>query len=157
MSVIEKSIEVDAPVRLTYDQWTQFEDFPEFMDGVERVEQLDDTTLRWETSIGGVKRSFDARITQQDPDRRIAWEALEGEDQSGVVTFEPAEGLATRVTLEMTYDSDRWTDKVADFLNVVDKKVEGDLERFKNFIEERHGAPTGAWRGRVEGGSADQQ
>jgi uncharacterized membrane protein len=154
MSVIEKSIEVDVPVRNVYDQWTQFEDFPEFMEGVERVEQLDDTTLRWQVSIAGVDREFEATIADQDPDRRVAWQARGDEGHSGVVTFEPVQQGRTRVHLELTWEPERWTDKVADALNLVDRRAENDLERFKSFIEERGGQPTGAWRGDVSGGES---
>jgi uncharacterized membrane protein len=154
MSVIEKSIEVDVPVRVAYDQWTQFEDFPRFMEGVEEVEQIDDVRLRWHVSIAGVDREFEARIEEQEPDRRITWRAVD-EDQAGTVTFESVEDRRTRVRLEMDYDSERWTDKVADFLNIVDRRAEGDLERFKEFIEER-GGTTGAWRGEVRHGDVQQ-
>lgn len=151
MSVVEKSADVDVPIRVAYDQWTQFEEFPLFMEGVEEVRQLDDTTLRWRVTIGGAERTFEANIEEQEPDRRIAWRAVEGEDQAGVVTFQPIGDSQTRIHVKMKYDPDQWMEKVADFLNIVDHRVQGDLERFKSFIEER-GAPTGAWRGRVESG-----
>lgn len=151
MSVIEKSIEVRVPVRVAYDQWTQFEEFPRFMQGVEEVRQLDDTTLEWHVSIGGVSRSFRAAIEEQRPDERIAWRATEGQDQAGVVTFAPVGSDRTRVQLELSYDPGSTTEKAADAMNVIDRRVEGDLERFKEFIEER-GHPTGGWRGEVGGG-----
>jgi uncharacterized membrane protein len=160
MSVIEKSIEVDVPVRVAYDQWTQFEEFPRFMEGVEEIRQLDDTTLEWHVSIGGVDRSFRAAIEEQRPDERIAWRATEGQDQGGVVTFDPVAADRTRVNLQMNYEPDSVTEKVGDALNVIDRRVEGDLERFKAFIEDR-GQATGTWRGEVGGGQtgdpADRQ
>jgi uncharacterized membrane protein len=153
VSVIEKSVEVDVPVRAAYDQWTQFEDFPRFMEGVEEVEQIDDVRLRWHVNIGGVDREFEARILEQEPDRRIAWSATEGESQAGTVLFEPLDMDRTLVRLEMSYDTETWTERVADFLNLIERRVEGDLERFKSFIEERQGHPTGDWRGEVQGGA----
>ncbi len=152
MSVIEKSIEVDVPVRQVYNQWTQFEDFPQFMEGVERIEQLNDTTLRWHVSIAGVDREFEAHIEEQEPDRRVAWRATGDEEHAGLVTFEPISGDRTRVNVEFSWEPARWTDKVADALNLIDQRTEGDLERFKSFIEDRQGTPTGAWRGEVSGG-----
>jgi uncharacterized membrane protein len=149
MSVIEKSIEVDVPVSVAYNQWTQFEDFPAFMEGVENIEQLDDTRLRWHVSIGGVDRTFEARIEEQDPDRRISWRATEGEQQAGTVSFEPVDASRTRVHLEMSYDPQNLLEKAGDALNIIDRRVESDLERFKSFIEERGGDTTGAWRGEI--------
>ena len=155
MSVVEKTVDVNVPVRVAYDQWTQFEDFPQFMEGVEEVRQLDDATLSWHVSIGGVDRTFEARIEEQSPDQRIAWRATNGEDHAGVVTFQSIEADKTRVSLMMSYEPTNWTDKAADFLNIIDNRVEGDLERFKGFIEERR-TETGAWRGRIEGGEVDE-
>ena len=155
MSVVEKSVEVNVPVSVAYDQWTQFEEFPRFMEGVEEVRQLDDTTLSWHVSIGGVDRHFEARIEEQTPDQRIAWRATNGEDHAGVVTFQPVGADQTRVSLMMSYEPDNWTDKVADFLNIIDNRVENDLERFKGFVEER-GTETGAWRGEVDSGQTRQ-
>jgi uncharacterized membrane protein len=156
MTVIEKSIEVDVPVRVAYDQWTQFEDFPHFMEGVERVEQLDDVRLRWHVKIGGVDREFEAEIKEQTPDQRLMWTTTEGEDHAGIVNFESLGPDRARVELRMSYDAETWGEKVADFLNIVDKRVEGDLQRFREFIEERGGQPTGAWRGEVHSGDAEQ-
>jgi uncharacterized membrane protein len=156
MTVIEKSIDVGVPVRMAYDQWTQFEDFPHFMEGVERVEQLDDVRLRWHVNIAGVDREFEAEIKEQRPDQRLMWTTTEGEDHAGIVNFEPLGPDRTRVELRMSYDADTWGEKVADFLNIIDQRVEGDLERFRAFIEERGGQPTGAWRGEIHGGEADR-
>ncbi len=151
MSTVEKSIEVSQPVRTVYDQWTQFEEFPRFMEGVERVVQLDDTHLHWVAEIAGVKREWDAEITEQVPDQRIAWRSLGGERNAGVVSFQPNGPNSTRVTLAIDFEPDDLLEKVGDALGFVSKRTEGDLERFKQFIESR-GVETGAWRGVVEDG-----
>ncbi len=149
MSTIEKSIEVNVPVRTAYNQWTQFESFPEFMEGVERVEQLDDTTLEWTVNIGPSTRQFKADVTEQQPDQRIAWKAQGDTKQAGVVTFHPIDDGTTRVMVQMDIEPTDWVEAAADAMNVVDRRVQGDLERFKDFIESR-GQETGAWRGEVE-------
>jgi uncharacterized membrane protein len=148
MSTVEKSIEVDLPVRTVYDQWTQFEEFPRFMEGVEQVVQLDDTHLHWVAEIAGVKREWDAEITEQVPDQRIAWRSVTGERNAGVVTFQRSGPNSTRVTLVIDFQPDDLVEKVGDALGFVAKRTEGDLERFKEFIESR-GVETGAWRGEV--------
>lgn len=150
MSVVEKSTEVDVPVRTAYDQWTMFEEFPRFMEGVESVSQLDQTTLRWEVSIAGADRSFETRILDQEPDERIHWATMDGQEHEGEVRFEPAGGR-TRVHLKMAYGPHDLTEKVGDALNMIDQQVERDLERFKEFIESQPGE-TGAWRGRITDG-----
>ena len=148
MSTVEKSIELDLPLRTVYDQWTQFEEFPQFMEGVEQVVQLDDTHLHWVAEIAGVKREWDAEITEQVPDQRIAWRSLVGERNAGVVTFHPIGQDKTRVTLAIDFEPDDLVEQVGDKLGFVSKRTEGDLERFKKFIESR-GVETGAWRGEV--------
>ena len=148
MSTVEKSIEVNVPVRTVYDQWTQFEEFPRFMEGVEQVVQLDDTHLHWVAEIAGVKREWDAEITDQVPDQRIAWRAVGGETNAGAVTFQPNGTNSTRVTLAIDFEPDDLVEKIGDKLGFVSKRTEGDLERFKSFIESR-GVETGAWRGEV--------
>lgn len=151
MGTVEQSVDVAVPVRTAYDQWTQFESFPEFMKDVERVEQLDDTTVRWHVEMAGVERSFDTKITEQTPDQRIAWTTLPDAEtkQAGVVTFHRLGDDQTRVTLQMEIDPDDAVEKVGDALGIVDRNVSRDLESFKGFIEQR-GEPTGAWRGEVE-------
>ena len=156
MTTITKHVDVNAPARLVYDQWTQFEDFPRFMEGVERVDQIDDTLLHWQVNIGGVDREFDAKIIEQQPDRRIAWTSTKGEDHAGIVNIEDRGPNQSRVELRMTYDTDTWTEKVADFLNIIEGRVQGDLERFRDFIEEREGEPTGSWRGEIHGGQSER-
>ncbi len=144
-----KSIEVDVPVRTAYNQWTQFEEFPHFMEGVEKVEQVDDTHLRWQVDIAGVEREFDAEITEQTPDQRVAWRSRSGVDQGGVVSFHALDDDTTKVTLQMDFDPEGAAEQIGDKMGMVSSRIEGDLERFKDFIENR-GAETGAWRGEVE-------
>ena len=148
MSTVQKSIEVKVPIRTAYDQWTQFEEFPNFMEGVEKIDQVSDTRTHWVTEIAGLEREFDAEITEQVPDKRIAWRAVDGPDHGGVVMFEPVGSDATRVSVEMDFAPDGLAEKAGDALGVIDRRVEGDLERFKRFIESR-GVETGAWRGEV--------
>jgi uncharacterized membrane protein len=149
MSTIEQSIDVAVPVRTAYNQWTQFEDFPRFMEGVEEVRQLDDTHLRWRTKVGGREHEFDAEITEQRPDERIAWNATRGADQAGVVTFHRVDEAQTRIMLQLEAEPDGAVEKAGDALGVLKRRVKGDLERFKEMIEAR-GAETGAWRGEVD-------
>jgi len=149
MTDVTQSVDVDVDVRTAYNQWTQFEEFPKFMEGVKRVEQLDDTHLRWDVEIAGVDRSFEAEITEQTPDQRVAWTSRSGSDQAGVVTFHALNDDQTRVTLQMNFDPEGIAEQVADKTGLVKMRTKGDLERFKEFIEGR-GAETGAWRGEIE-------
>jgi uncharacterized membrane protein len=148
MSTIEKSIEVEVPVRTAYDQWTQFESFPRFMEGVESVQQLDDKRLHWKAEIAGVTREWDAEIVDQTPDQQVSWRSVDGTDNEGVVLFKPTPG-GTEITLRLEYHPEGFVEKAGDLLNVVDRRAAGDLERFKDFIEGR-GVETGGWRGEVE-------
>ncbi len=148
MSQIIESIEVDVPVRVAYDQWTQFEEFPKFMEAVERVEQLDDTTLRWTAEIAGVKKTWNAMITEQTPDQRIAWTSTEGAENAGVVTFHRLDDRKTQVALQLDVEPEGPVESVGDALGFVQRQAKGDLERFKEFVESR-GVATGAWRGEV--------
>src|SRR5512133_2261316 len=134
MSTVEQSIDVEVPVRTAYDQWTQFESFPQFMEGVERIEQLTDTRTHWVTKVGGVTREFDAEITEQHPDERVAWRAIDGPQHAGVVTFHRLDAGATRVMLQMDVEPEGVVEKVGDALGVVKRRTKGDLERFKAFI-----------------------
>lgn len=149
MSSIEESIEVDVPVHSAYNQWTQFESFPQFMEGVDEVRQVSDTRNHWVTEIAGIKREFDTEITEQHPDERIAWKSVDGAQQSGVVTFHRLGEGRTKVMLQMDFEPEGLTETVGDLLGVVRNRAKGDLERFKQFIESR-GTETGAWRGDVE-------
>lgn len=151
MSRIEEWIDVNVPVRVAYNQWTQFEDFPRFMEGVERVDQLDDTTLRWAARIAGRETSWTARITEQEPDRVVTWESTEGPRNAGIVTFDELAPDVTRVNLVIEYEPDGPVESAGDALGVVERRVKGDLQRFKEFIEGT-GRETGGWRGRVEAG-----
>jgi len=134
METIEKSIEVDAPVRAVYNQWTQFEEFPRFMEGVEEVRQLDDKRLHWKAEIAGKVKEWDAEIFEQVPDQRIAWRSITGAKNSGMVNFFQIGTNTTRVTLALNYEPEGAIEKVGDALGVVSARVEGDLKRFKEFI-----------------------
>jgi uncharacterized membrane protein len=153
MSNVTKSVDVNVPIRTAYDQWTQFEEFPRFMEGVKSVTQTDDTHLHWLAEIGGVEKEWNAEITEQHPDERIAWTSTSGARNAGVVTFHRLDDATTRVTLQLDVDPEGLVENVGDFLGILDRRVEGDMERFKQFIESR-GAETGAWRGEVESPSA---
>ena len=148
MSTIEQSIEVHAPLSTVYNQWTQFEAFPQFMDGIDEVRQLDDTHLHWVASFGGTQHEWDAEITEQHPDERVAWRNTDGKDNAGVVTFHRIDDATTRVMVQMDFVPEGVKEKIGDALGVPDRRVKGDLERFREFIESR-GEETGAWRGEV--------
>ncbi|GLX00728.1 SRPBCC family protein [Microtetraspora sp. NBRC 16547] len=148
MSSIEHSVNVNIPVRTAYNQWTQFESFPEFMEGVDCVKQVTDTRTYWMVEIGGVRREFDAEITEQHPDERVTWRSLDRPRQSGVVTFHRLDDDHCRVTLRLEYDPEGVAETAADLLQIVRRRVRGDLERFKTFIEAR-GTETGGWRGDI--------
>ncbi|UUY01768.1 SRPBCC family protein [Svornostia abyssi] len=151
MSTIEESIDVAVPVRTAYDQWTQFEEFPRFMEGVEEVRQLDATHTHWRTSVAGRTKEFDAEITEQTPDERIAWKATDGPEHAGVVTFHRTGEDQTRIMLQMDVHPDGIAEKAGDALGLTKRRVKGDLERFKGLVEERgKGGETGAWRGQVD-------
>ena len=151
MGNIEQSIEVDVPVRTAYDQWTQFEEFPQFMEGVEEIKQLDDTHTHWKTKVAGKEKEFDAEITEQTPDQRIAWKSETGPEHAGVVTFHRLDDNKTRIMLQMDYEPEGAAEKVGDALGLVTRRVKGDLGRFKELIESRGpGGESGAWRGEVD-------
>ncbi|HEV2774920.1 MAG TPA: SRPBCC family protein [Solirubrobacteraceae bacterium] len=148
MSTIEQSIEVNAPLSMVYNQWTQFEEFPQFMDGIDEVRQLDDTHLHWVASFGGTQHEWDAEIVEQVPDERIAWGNTEGKDNAGVVTFHRIDDNTTRIMVRMDFVPDGIKEKIGDAIGAPERRIKGDLERFKELIESR-GAETGAWRGEV--------
>ncbi|MBW3609283.1 MAG: SRPBCC family protein [Actinobacteria bacterium] len=148
MSTIEKSIEVNVPVSTAYNQWTQFEDFPQFMEGVDEVRQIDDTHLHWVASFGGSQHEWDAEITEQIPDERVAWRNTDGKENAGVVTFHKIDDQTTRVMVQMDFVPEGIKEKIGDAIGAPERRVEGDLERFKELIESR-GVETGAWRGEV--------
>jgi uncharacterized membrane protein len=155
MPKVQDSIDVQVPVQQAYNQWTQFEEFPRFMDGIQSVQQLDDTHVQWVAEVGGESRQWTAEITEQRPDERIAWKTIEGEVKNdGVVTFEQVDANQTRVNVEMDVEGESTTENAAsELLGVVKNQVQGDLERFKQLIETR-GEESGAWRGEVEEGEA---
>ncbi|MFG3281327.1 SRPBCC family protein [Streptomyces sp. NPDC048111] len=149
MSKVEESIEVAVPVSVAYNQWTQFEEFPRFMGGVERIEQRTPTLTHWVTKVDGVSREFDAQVVEQIPDERVAWTTVDGEvRQAGVVTFHRLDDRTTKVMLQMEHEPHGAAEKTAEMLGVVKRQVTQDLKRFKSYIEGR-GAETGGWRGQV--------
>jgi uncharacterized membrane protein len=149
VKTIEESIDIAVPVSTAYNQWTQFESFPRFMEGVDRVEQKGDTGLHWVAEVGGQRREWDAEITEQHPDERVAWKAVGNEGPNGVVTFHELDDAHTKVMLQMAYDPEGVKESIGSAFGFDSRRVKGDLESFKEFIEER-GAETGAWRGDVE-------
>ena len=151
MSRIIEEIEVDVPVGVVYNQWTQFESFPQFMDGVDRVVQLDDTMLEWTATIAGKTKHWRAEIVEQRPDELISWRSTEGAQNDGSVRFDPLGPNRMRIVLQLDVEPEGFVEKAGDALGIVERRVRGDLERFKAFIESR-GQATGAWRGQVDGG-----
>jgi carbon monoxide dehydrogenase subunit G len=145
---VEKTITVDVPISTAYNQWTQFEEFPQFMGGVQSVEQLDDRRLRWVAEIAGVRREWHADILEQRPDEKIAWAATEGATNAGAVYFIASGPGQTQVTLELEYDPEGLVEKAGDALGLIERQAQSDVERFKEFIESR-GAESGSWRGQV--------
>ena len=150
MALIEKSVEVHVPVRTAYNQWTQFEEFPNFMEGVTQVQQLDSTHLNWKAQIAGKEKKWNAVITEQHPDERIAWKSTDGAKNAGVVTFHRLSDQTSKIMLQMDYEPEGVVETVGDAIGDVSLRVEGDLTRFKEFIETR-GRESGAWRGEVKG------
>ena len=150
MESVEKTIEIDAPVQKVYNQWTQFEEFPKFMEGVEEVKQLDDKRLHWVAEIGGKRKEWNAEIFEQIPDQRIAWRSTTGAKNSGMVNFIPLGENRTEVSLKLNYSPEGVTEHVGDMLGVVSRRVEGDMKRFKEFLQSRR-VETGAWRGEIHG------
>ena len=149
MPSIEKSVEVDVPLSTAYNQWTQFEEFPSFMNGVEAVKQLDETHLHWVASIGGHREEWDAEITEQIPDERVAWKATSGKGNAGVVTFHKLDDNRTKVMLQLDWESEGMVEALGALLGRDDRAVKGDLERFKELVE-KQGSESGAWRGEVK-------
>jgi uncharacterized membrane protein len=149
MAKIEKSIDVNVPVRTAYNQWTQFEEFPRFMEGVKEVRQINDKMLLWRVDIAGKQEEWYADISEQTPDQRVAWHSTSGAENAGVVTFHYIDENTTRLMLQVDYDPEGFVETVGDKLGFVTRRVEGDLKRFKEFIESR-GEETGAWRGSIE-------
>ena len=151
MAEVNESIEVNVPVSTAYNQWTQFESFPQFMEGVESVAQTDDTHLHWVAEVGGKRHVWDAEITEQVPDRRIAWRSVDGKGISGIVTFEALGADRTRVDVQMSWETEGLVESLGSALGVDSRRVKGDLDRFKELIESQ-GVESGAWRGEVHSG-----
>ena len=149
MARIEESVEVEVPVETAYNQWTQFEEFPQFMEGIESVQQLDDTHLLWSAEVGGKKEEWRAEITEQHPDHRVAWKATEGRENAGVVTFHRIDENSTRVMVQMDWEPDGAVETVGAAVGADSRRVKGDLKRYKELVEQR-GSETGAWRGEVK-------
>ncbi|WP_371483576.1 SRPBCC family protein [Kitasatospora sp. NBC_00315] len=149
MSMVKESVEVDVPLHTAYNQWTQFEEFPKFMEGVDEVVQLDERRSHWRTSIAGVSREFDTEIVDQLSDERVAWRTTGGDvRQKGVVTFQRLDDSHTRINLAVDFTPEGVAEKAGDALGLVDRRVKGDLLRFKDYIEQR-GVEGGGWRGRI--------
>src|SRR5215208_188571 len=148
MASIEQSIEVGVPVHTAYNQWTQFEEFPAFMDGVEEIRQIDEKHLHWVAAFGGSRHEWDAEITEQLPDERVAWRNTDGKDNAGVVTFHRLDDQHSRVMVQMDFVPEGIKEKIGDAIGAPDRRVKADLERFKDMIESRD-RETGAWRGEV--------
>ncbi|MCW4384771.1 SRPBCC family protein [Salinibacterium sp. SYSU T00001] len=150
MAQVIETIDVDVPVRTAYNQWTQFESFPHFMSMVKSITQIDDETTHWEVKIGGQDREFDAKITEQIPDERVAWNSIGGDDNhAGVVTFHKLSDTETRVTVQLDWEPQGLVEKAGQVLQFDDAAIKSDMKNFKEFIEGR-GAETGAWRGEID-------
>lgn len=152
MANVHKSITVDVPVSAAYNQWTQFESFPQFMHGVKEVRQEGDRRLHWKAQVAGKTEEWDAEITEQVPDRKIAWHSVSGAANAGEVTFQPMSDTTTRVNLTLEAELSSFGEKVGDAVGVLDRQVKSDLEKFKHFIESRSGEATGGWRGEIDRG-----
>jgi uncharacterized membrane protein len=154
MSTVEQSIDLDVPVRVAYDQWTQFESFPQFMDSVEEVRQVDDTHLYWKAKVAGHEAEWDAVITEQIPDERVAWKATDGKANAGVVTFHRLSDQSSRVMVQIEHESEGMMEKVGSALGADTREVKSSLQSFKELVERRQAA-TGAWRGEVDEGRVE--
>lgn len=149
MTTIEQSVEVSAPLSTAYNQWTQFEQFPSFMEGVKEVRQLDDKHLHWTVELAGQRHEWDAEITEQKPDERVAWRNTGGKENAGVVTFHRIDETTTRLMVQLDYVPEGVLEKLGDAIGAPDRRVQGDLQRFKELVE-ANGHETGAWRGEVQ-------
>ncbi len=149
MATVEESIEVAVPLRTAYDQWTHFETFPSFMDGIKEVRQLDSTHLHWVAELGGRRHEWDAEVTEQKPDERIAWRNTDGKENAGVVTFHRIDDTHTKLMVQLDFVPEGILEKIGDALGAADRRVEGDLRRFKELVETR-GQAGGGWRGEVK-------
>ena len=151
MAEVDESISLDVPVSTAYNQWTQFEDFPKFMENVESVTQIDETHLHWVAEVAGKRHEWDAEITYQDPDQHIAWRATDGKNNKGWVKFQPLGEDRSKMTVRIDYEPEGVAESVGSAVGVDERGVKADLKRFKELVESR-GVETGAWRGEVRGG-----
>jgi uncharacterized membrane protein len=151
ISTIDESIEVEVPVSTAYNQWTQFEEFPLFMEGVDDVRQQGDTRLHWVATIGGHTAEWDAKILEQHPDEQISWISEDGKKTRGTVSFEALGDSKTRIRLSMSYQAEGPLEQLGSAAGLDAKRVGGDLKRFKELIESR-GTESGEWRGEIEAG-----
>ena len=149
MSTVEKSIDIDVPVRVAYDQWTQFESFPQFMEGIEEIKQIDDTHLHWRAKVGGHEVEWNAVITEQIPDERVAWKATDGKANAGVVTFHRLSDTSSRVMVQIEHEADGIMEKVGSALGADSREVKNSLQNFKELVEKRGNADA-SWRGEVD-------
>jgi uncharacterized membrane protein len=149
MEHVEETVEVAVPVRTAYNQWTQFESFPQFMSGVESITQLTDTTNHWVTKVGGVQREFDTEIVDQEPDDRIAWRSTDGKSHAGIIRFTPLDANHTKVRVHFEWAPETATEKAGAALRIDEMQVKADMRKFKDFVESR-GGETGGWRGEVK-------
>jgi uncharacterized membrane protein len=156
VTTVTEAIEVDVPLRTAYNQWTQFEEFPQFMEDVKSVTQIDDTTLRWVAEIGGEQQEWRAEIVDQEPDSRIAWEAVGGNGPNGVVSFEPVDEGTTGIIVTFEWEPEGAKESIGAFLGLDSRRVKKELKRFKELIETR-GFESGAWRGEVHQGTTTRR
>ena len=156
MARTDKTIEVNVPLSTAYNQWTQFEQFPHFMEGIEEVRQLDDKRLHWRANIAGKEKEWDAEIVEQVPDQRVAWRSTSGTPNDGVISFRSIDANTTEVRLDLDYEPEGAVESIGDALGFVGRRVQGDLERFKSFIESR-GTESGGYRGEIHGGQVDNE
>ena len=147
-SAIIEAIEVNVPDNVAYNQFTQFEDLPQFMNSVKEIRQLDDKRLHWKANVAGEDKEWDAEITEQIPDKRIAWRSIGGVRNGGVVTFHKISDNVTRITLQMDYQPEGVLEQIGDALGAVRMEARSNLSNLKELLEKR-GSETGAWRGKI--------
>jgi uncharacterized membrane protein len=147
-SSIMETIEINVPVRTAYNQWTQFEDFPQFMASVREIRQLDDKHLHWKANVAGEEKEWDVEITEQIPDKRIAWQSTTGVPNGGVATFHKISDDVCRVAIQMDYQPEGAAEKIGDAFGAVRMELRGNLQKFKEMLESR-GKESGAWRGSI--------
>jgi uncharacterized membrane protein len=149
MSQAIETVDVNVPVSVAYNQWTQFEEFPKFLSYVESITQVTDTLTEWKVRVGGVEREFEAVISEQHPDERVAWNSTGGEvDHAGVVTFHKLSDTETRVTVQLDWEASGLLEHLGSALGVDNHAIKKELGQFKEYIEAK-GSADGSWRGDV--------